>query len=59
MPLELNFEPQSPRYSPLLVLGWFDTNSATCGPFLAILVPFLGHAVELQGNKRLIVTGQP
>ena len=37
MPSEFGFEPRSPKYGVLLVLGLFDTNCEHCGPFLAIL----------------------
>ena len=57
MPSRFGFEPRSPRYGPFLVLGLFDTRS-TFRPFLAILGPFLGHIVELEGKKELLVTGQ-
>ena len=57
LPTYLGFEPRSPRYGPFLVLGLFDTNSAHSG-FLAILGPFLGHIVEIEGNKVLFVMGQ-
>ena len=30
----------------------------TFRPFLAIFGPFLGHVVEIEGNKELFVTGQ-
>ena len=58
MPSESDFEPRSPRYGPFLVLGLSDTNGVQSGPFLAIFGPFLGHIVELEGNKGLLVTGQ-
>ena len=54
MPSEFGFEPRSPRYGPFLGLGLFDTFR----PFLAIFGPFLGHIVDLEGNKRLFVKGQ-
>ena len=41
--------------------SWFWaclTQTVTFGPFLAIFGPFLGHIVELEGNKGLLVTGQ-
>ena len=56
VPPGFGFEPRSPRCGPFLVLGLFDTNCAHSGPFLAILGPFLGHIVELEGNKGLFVT---
>ena len=58
VPSEFGFEPPSPRYDPFSVLGLFDTNCAQSGPFSAIFGLFLGHIVELQGNKGLLVTGQ-
>ena len=58
MPLEFGFEPRSPRYGPFMVLGLFDTNGAQSAPFWAIFGPFLGHIVDLEGNKGLLVTGQ-
>ena len=58
MPSEFGLEPRSPRYGPFLVLGLFDTNGAQSRPFLAILGPFLGHIMELEGNKEVFVTGQ-
>ena len=58
MPSEFGFEPCSPRYGPFLVLGLFVTNSAHSGHFLAIFGPFLGHIMELEGKKGLLVTGQ-
>ena len=58
MPSKFGFAPHSPRYNPLLVLGMVDTNNAHFGPFLAIFGLFLGHIVELEGNKGLFVTGQ-
>ena len=42
---------------PFLVLGMFGTNCAHSGPFLAIFWPFLGHAVEIEGNKGLLSQG--
>ena len=42
-----------------LVLELFDRISAHLGPCLDILGPFLGHIVELDGNKRLFVTERP
>ena len=56
MPLDFRFEPRSPRYGPFLVLGRFDTNWAHAGPFLDIFGPFLGHIMDLEGNKGLFVT---
>ena len=35
-----------------------DTKCVQSGPFSAIFGPFLGHIVELEGNKGLFVTGQ-
>ena len=58
MPSEFGFEPRGQRYGPFLVLGLFYINCAQSGPFLAILGPFLGHTVELEGKKGLFVTGQ-
>ena len=55
MPSEFGFEPRSPKYGPFLVSGMFDTNNAHLfGHFWAVL----GHIVELEGNKGLLVTGQ-
>ena len=49
-------KPLSPKYGLFLFLGMFDTNCSHFGPFLAIFGPFLGHIVELDGNKGLFVT---
>ena len=54
MPSDFSFEPRSPRYGPFLVLGQLDTNCTYFGSFLAIFGPFLGHIVELEGNKRAL-----
>ena len=51
-----DFELGSPRHNPFSVMGVFDANCAQSGPFLAIFWPFLGHTVELEGNKGLFVT---
>ena len=58
MPSESGFEPRSRTYGPCLVLGVFDTNKGHLGHSLAIFGPFLGHIVELEGKKGLLVTGQ-
>ena len=58
MPSEFSFEPRSPRYGPFLALGLFDTNNAHSSQLVAIFGPFLGHIVELEGNKGLFLTGQ-
>ena len=58
MPSEFGFEPRSPRYGPFLVLGLFDSNGVQPVPFLAIFGPFLGHILESEGKKGLIVTWQ-
>ena len=50
------FQPRSPRYGPFFVFGLFDT-PAHVRPFLAIFWPFLGHIVELEGKKELLVMG--
>ena len=56
MPSEVEFEPCSPRYGPLLVLVLMDTNNAQSGLLLAIFWPFLRYIVELEGKKELFVT---
>ena len=57
MPSDFGFEPRSPRYDLFLVVGLVDTKCAFCHlPFLATFELFLGHIVELQGNKGLFVT---
>ena len=58
MPSEFRFEPRSPRYGPFSVLGLVDTNCSHFGPFLPIFGPFLGHIVELEGSKGLLVARQ-
>ena len=58
MPSEFVFEPRSPRYGPFLVSGPIGHKKRTFRPFLAIVGPFLGHIVELEGNKRFFVKGQ-
>ena len=58
MRYEFGFESCSPRYGPFSVLGLFDTNSAHSMPFSAIFGLFLGHIVQLEGDKGLFVTGQ-
>ena len=57
MPSEASFEPRSPRYSPFLVL-WMTQIAHIPGQFFAIFGPLIGHTVELEGNKRLFVTGK-
>ena len=59
MPPELGFQPRSTRYGPFLVSGLFDTNTAHFGPLLATFGPFPGYIVELEGDKGLLVRGQP
>ena len=59
VPSELGFESRSPRYGPFLILGLLDTNCAHFGPILAIFGLFFGHIGELEGNKALLVMGQP
>ena len=58
MPSEFGFGQRSPKYGPFLVLGLFDTNGAHSGLFLAIFGLFLGHIVELEGEKELFVIRQ-
>ena len=52
------FEPHSPRYGPLLVLGSFNTHGAQSGPLVPIFGPFLGHIREVEGKNELFVTWQ-
>ena len=56
MPSDFRFEPRSLRYGLFLVLGLFDNDCALLEPFLAIFGLFLGHIVELEGKKGLLVT---
>ena len=56
MPSDFTFEPRSPRYGPVFVLGCRDKCCAQFGPFLAIFRPFVRHIAELEGNKGLFVT---
>ena len=62
-PMGANAEQCVAPCGPLLVsnvgnAGLFDTNIAHSRLFLAIFGPFLGHIVELEGKKGLLVTGQ-
>ena len=54
MPPEFRFEPRSPRYGLFLVLGLVDTSCAQSRPFEAIFWPFLGHTMQVHGNKGLV-----
>ena len=56
MPSNLGFEARSPRYSPFLVLASVDTTCSESMLFLAIFSLFLGHIMELEGNKGPFVT---
>ena len=58
VPSEFGFEPRSPRYGPFLVSGLLDTNNAHSGHFWPFLGRFIGHIVELEGNKRFFVKGR-
>ena len=58
VPSESHFEPCSQRYGLFLVRGCCQPVYTKFGAFGALLGPFPGHMVELEGRKELVDTGK-